>query len=146
MGGWYNHPMSFVRISDLYPPQDHALQTVRLLSSLWSDFTGEHACFSEPLSLKRGTLTISCSSDETAGFLKNNRNEIAKNVNAMIGTQAVQRIRWVFGRSCRIQPLELTPVVPDPDIINMSGVIKDDDLREQFIRAAAVCLSRQNES
>ena len=92
------------------------------------------ASASLPVSLKRGTLTIEVRDPETADYVKSGRRELLKSVNAVIGSGAVLRIRWV--ESPRRYPHVMRDRVPEADdeIRELAGVIQDDDLRERFIR------------
>ena len=64
--------------------------------SIGEIFDAEIAQKMSPLFLKNRTLTISCSNQEIAGYVRENQEKIVKKINLKLGKKEVDRIRYLL--------------------------------------------------
>lgn len=121
--------------------------------SAWNLAVGEATLRgSRPVALNGKTLTVAAVDAQWKRQLETLAPQILFKLNSVLGQPAVTRIHIIVdaGYVRAAQPSgtvkdDVPPPRPDADLTAAAAVITDEKLREQFLRTAGRCLSRDDQ-
>lgn len=120
--------------------------------SAWNLAVGEATLRgSRPVALNGKTLTVAAVDAQWKRQLENLAPQILFKLNSVLGQPAVTRIHiiidagFVHAAQPSVTVKEIPPPRPDADLTAAAAIITDEKLREQFLRTAGRCLSRDDQ-
>jgi hypothetical protein len=120
-----------------------------LLRAAWTSVVGsEIARRSEVVSVERQTLTVRVADARWQRVLHRMQHQILSRLTSIAGGMAPRRLGFTVGAITAVSPpstpVEPPPGAPPPGVEAAAEAIGDADLRERFLRSAALYLQRKH--